>query len=107
MKPISLKFYDRKTLLAFFATAWTTLGVNAHSVLSQHGQQNWAMAIVLGALLTIGLLVALVMFGASEKIFKRRTGFVWSLLIMPISTFMFCYVLMQVLWVVAPFLHAS
>jgi hypothetical protein len=26
---------------------------------------------------------------------------------MPISTFMFCYVLMQALWVVAPFLHAS
>jgi hypothetical protein len=65
------------------------------------------MAIALGALLTIGLLVTLVMFGASEKIFKRRTGFVWSLFIVPISTVMLCYVLMQVLWVVAPFLHAS
>ena len=107
MKLTPLKSYDRTTVLVFLGTSWATLGVNVHSVLSQHGQQNWAMAIALGALLTIGLLVTLVMFGASEKIFKRRTGFVWSLFIMLISTFIFCYVLMQVLWVVAPFLHAS
>lgn len=107
MKPNSLMSYDRKTLLVFLGVAWATLGVNAHSVLSQHGLQTWAVAIVLGALLTIGLLVVLVMFGLSETVFMRRAGFVWSLFIMSISTFMFCYVLMQVLWVVAPFLHAS
>jgi hypothetical protein len=107
MKLTPLKSCDRKTLLVFLGTAWATLGFNAHTVLSQHGLQNWVVAIVLGALLTIGLLVVLVMFDVSESIFMRRIGFVWSLFIMPISTFMFCYVLMQALWVVAPFLHAS
>jgi hypothetical protein len=107
MKSFIVKLgFPRTALLSLFV-AWVTLTLNAHEILIQHALRSWGLALLLGTLLTLVFLTACITFEFPRRFFLRRNEGYWVFAIMPIAVMVICSGVMQLFWIIAPFLHAS
>lgn len=107
IKSILPKLNYPKTAVFSLFVAWVTLTINVNAILAQHARPDWGIASLLGVLLTAIFMLVVTNLELPKRVFFRSTGFIWVFSLMPVSTFLLCHGVMQLFWIVAPFLHAS